>query len=54
VHGSQYVASFHNIGPGAPQGVTCTVKQLIDGECLRNLQAYIRRTGGSYFAHALQ
>jgi hypothetical protein len=50
VNGSEYVASPHNIGPGAPQGVTCTVNQLVDGDCLRNLKAYIRRTGGSYFA----
>ena len=50
VHGSRYVASPRNIDSGAPQGVTCTVQQLTEGACLRNLKAYIRRTGGHYFA----
>jgi hypothetical protein len=50
VTGSRYVASPCNIGPGAPQGVTCTLTQFLDGECLRNLVAHIRHNGGSYFA----
>lgn len=50
VTGSDYVASPRNIGPGAPQGVTCTVGNLTRGDCLRRLKAYIRRSGGSYFA----
>jgi hypothetical protein len=52
VSGSRYVASPRNIGPGAPQGVTCTVAQFTDGNCLRNLVAHIRATGGSYFARS--
>jgi hypothetical protein len=50
VTGSRYVASPRNIGPGAPQGVTCTFTQFLDGECLRNLVAHVRHNGGSYFA----
>jgi hypothetical protein len=50
VTGSRYVARPRNIGPGAPQGVTCTVKQFLAGECLRNLVAHIQQTGGRYFA----
>ena len=50
VVGDQYIASPSNIGPGAPQGVTCTVEQFTDGDCLRRLKAHIRSSGGRYFA----
>jgi hypothetical protein len=50
VTGDRYVATARNIGAGAPQGVNCTVSQFVGGSCLRNLKAYIRQTGGSYFA----
>jgi hypothetical protein len=48
--GDKYVASGRNIGPGAPQGVNCTVSQFLGGSCLDSLKAYIRQTGGSYVA----
>jgi hypothetical protein len=50
VSGSKYVASGHNIGAGAPQGVNCTVSQYLGGSCLRNLKTYIAESGGSYTA----
>jgi hypothetical protein len=50
VTGDKYVASARNIGPGAPQGVNCTVPQFLDGSCLTSLKTYIAQTGGSYTA----
>jgi hypothetical protein len=50
VTGGKYVASGENIGPGAPQGVNCTVAALLDGGCLGTLESYIAQTGGSYTA----
>jgi hypothetical protein len=50
VSGDKYVASGDNIGPGAPQGVNCTVGEFVGGSCLENLKAYIAQTGGSYTA----
>ena len=48
VTGDQYVASGRNIGSGAPQGVNCSVSQLLGGSCLQRLTSYIQQTGGSY------
>ena len=48
--GDEYVASFDNIGTGAPQGVNCPVDAVLSGECLDTLKAYIEQTGGSYTA----
>ena len=50
VTGDEYVASFQNIGTGAPQGVNCTVAEVTGGSCLSRLKAYIKQTGGSYTA----
>jgi hypothetical protein len=50
VTGSKYVASGENIGPGAPQGVNCTLAQFRKGSCLETLKEYITQTGGSYTA----
>jgi hypothetical protein len=50
VVGDEYNASPSNIGPGAPQGVTCAVEQFTDGNCLRRLKAHIRSSRGRYFA----
>jgi hypothetical protein len=50
VTGDQYVASARSIGTGAPQGVNCTVEELLDGGCLAELKAYITETGGAYTA----
>jgi len=50
IHGAPYVASPHNLGPTAPQGVTCTMVELADGQCLRRLKSYIRSSGGHYFS----
>ncbi|MET0323650.1 MAG: hypothetical protein ABW219_00410 [Ilumatobacteraceae bacterium] len=50
VTGDEYVASAANIGPGAPQGVNCTVAELVDDSCLAELKTYISSTGGSYEA----
>lgn len=45
-----YVASFQNLGNAAPQGVHCaSVAQVLNGSCLRRLEAYIEETGGRYF-----
>jgi hypothetical protein len=35
---------------GAPQGVDCTVQELLDGDCLDSLEAYITQNVGSYTA----
>lgn len=48
--GDQYVASAQNIGAGAPQGVNCSVTEVVAGSCLDRLEDYIERTGGSYTA----
>jgi hypothetical protein len=48
VKGAKYVASGENIGPGAPQGVNCSVGEFVGGSCLENLKAYIAGTGGNY------
>lgn len=48
VTGDQYVASGANIGPGAPQGVNCSVADFLDDQCLTTLQGYITETGGRY------
>ena len=48
VTGSKYVASVKNIGTGAPEGVNCTVRELVGGDCLKTLKAYIHQSGGSY------
>ena len=50
VTGDEYVASGANIGAGAPQGVNCTVDELVGGSCLEQLQGWISETGGSYTA----
>ena len=45
-----YVASFQNLGNAAPQGVHCAdVKEVLNGWCLKRLEAYIEKTGGKYF-----
>jgi hypothetical protein len=49
VRGATYQASPSNIGPGAPQGVTCSARKLTSGRCLRDLKRYIKQSGGSYF-----
>jgi hypothetical protein len=48
VTGDQYVASGANIGSGAPQGVNCSVTDVLSGSCLQSLKSYIEQTGGSY------
>lgn len=50
VTGDQYVASAEHIGSGAPQGVTCTVAELVDDSCLKQLESHTESTGGSYQA----
>lgn len=50
VTGDKYVASAKNIGAGAPQGVNCTLAELLDGSCLQELKSHIESTGGSYQA----
>jgi hypothetical protein len=50
VSGDKYVASPKNIGSGAPQGVNCSVAELVDGTCLKELKSHIESTGGSYQA----
>jgi hypothetical protein len=49
-HRRQYVASAKTIGSGAPQGVNCTVVELVDDSCLKQLKSHIESTGGSYQA----
>ena len=45
-----YVASFQNLGNAAPQGVHCAdVEEVLNGSCLKRLEAYIEETGGKYF-----
>jgi hypothetical protein len=45
-----YVASFQNLGNAAPQGVHCVdVEEVLNGSCLKRLEAYIEETGGKYF-----
>ena len=45
-----YVASFQNLGNAAPQGVHCSdVEEVLNGSCLKRLEAYIEQTGGKYF-----
>jgi hypothetical protein len=45
-----YVASFQNLGNAAPQGVHCaSTTEVLNGSCLRRLNAYIEDTGGKYF-----
>ena len=45
-----YVASFQNLGNAAPQGVHCAnTAEVLNGSCLRRLEAYIEETGGKYF-----
>ncbi len=45
-----YVASFQNLGNAAPQGVHCaSTAGVLNGSCLRRLEAYIEETGGKYF-----
>ena len=45
-----YVASFQNLGNAAPQGVHCAnVDEVLNGSCLKRLEAYIEETGGKYF-----
>lgn len=48
--GDQYVATARNIGSGAPQGVNCSVSDVVSGTCLASLKTYISQTGGSYTA----
>ena len=48
--GDEYVASAQNIGAGAPQGVNCSVSEVLGGDCLQSLKSYIEETGGSYDA----
>jgi hypothetical protein len=50
VTGDQYVACAKTIGSGAPQGVNCTVAELVDDSCLKQLKSHIESTGGSYQA----
>jgi hypothetical protein len=50
VTGDTYVASAKNIGSGAPQGVNCSVSELVDDSCLQQLKSHIKSTGGSYQA----
>jgi hypothetical protein len=50
VTGDQFVASAANIGTGAPQGVNCSLDELLGGACLASLESYIEQTGGSYTA----
>ncbi|MGO9614273.1 MAG: hypothetical protein ACLPX5_14745 [Dissulfurispiraceae bacterium] len=46
-----YVASFQNLGNAAPQGVHCvSVAEVLNGECLKRLEAYIEEAGGKYFS----
>jgi hypothetical protein len=46
----KYVATFHNLGNAAPQGVHCTsTTDVLSGACLSRLKAYIQDTGGMYF-----
>jgi hypothetical protein len=45
-----YVASFQNLGNAAPQGVHCLdVEEVLNGSCLKRLEAYIKKTGGKYY-----
>ncbi|HME42683.1 MAG TPA: hypothetical protein VKF36_06330 [Syntrophorhabdales bacterium] len=45
-----YVASFQNLGNAAPQGVHCAdVEEVLNGSCLKRLEAYIEKNGGKYF-----
>jgi hypothetical protein len=48
--GDQYVASGKNIGSGAPQGVNCSVSEVVGGSCLQRLKSTIQQTGGNYTA----
>lgn len=48
VVGDEYVASARNIGSGAPQGVNCTLDELLDDTCEAELRSYIADTGGTY------
>lgn len=48
VTGDQYVASAQNIGSAAPQGVNCSLQDVLGGQCLAQLKSHISATGGSY------
>jgi hypothetical protein len=50
VTGSKFAASPANLGAGAPQGVSGSSSELLDGSLLSALKAHIRSTGGSYSA----
>lgn len=50
VTGNEFIASATNIGTGAPQGVNCSVTELVNGSCLQSLKSYIKQTGGNYTA----
>ena len=48
---SKWVADFGNLGPAAPQGVTCkSVQDVTSGRCVKRLKDRIEETGGSYYA----
>jgi hypothetical protein len=48
--GTKFIASSANIGSGAPQGVNCSVGEVVNGSCLSRLKSHIKQTGGSYTA----
>jgi hypothetical protein len=50
VTGSKFAASPANLGAGAPQGVSGSSNDLLDGSLLSALKDHIRSTGGSYSA----
>ncbi len=48
VVGDEYVASAQNLGPGAPQGVNCTLEEFLGDACETELRTNITDTGGAY------
>ena len=53
VSGDEYVASGASIGAGAPQGVNCSLEEVLDDRCRLELEQYIESTGGSYTVDSL-